>query len=409
MKNKTIYIINQYASTPEYGIGGRHYSFSKYLTELGHNVFLIMSSSNHLLHHRKQLDGDFLVEQDGKLNLVWIRTNDYSIASSRTRVFNWFKFSVNLTKLPSIINERPDVILYSSPSLLGYLGAYRLSKVHQAKLIFEVRDIWPLTLCQLGGFSRINPLIVALQLIEDFAYKSADSVISNLPNAVEHMVKRGLARDKFNWIPNGFSHSDYYSQEKLSEEYLSSLTSDNLIIGYCGTIGKANAIDVFIDAAEILKSENVRFIVVGSGSEYNNIKARIDRAHLKNVTIMPSVKKTQVSKVIEKFDVCYLGWHDKELYKYGIAANKLSEYMLSKKPILHSYSGKMDPVLEYDCGISVEAQNPSAVADAVMKLKAMTNPERDRMGKNGYLVASKLFNYKYLTKQLEKLMLSNHI
>ena len=64
---------------------------------------------------------------------------------AKKRIANWFLFAWQLPKLKKIL-PKPDVIIYSSPSLVGYLGAEKLSRTLNVPLAFEVRDIWPLTL-----------------------------------------------------------------------------------------------------------------------------------------------------------------------------------------------------------------------------------------------------------------------
>ncbi|MDB9951860.1 hypothetical protein OAD57_00580 [Porticoccaceae bacterium] len=48
-ESKTYWLINQYASTPETGIGGRHYYLAKELANQGHTVYLIAAGYTHLL------------------------------------------------------------------------------------------------------------------------------------------------------------------------------------------------------------------------------------------------------------------------------------------------------------------------------------------------------------------------
>lgn len=365
-----------------------------------------MSSDNHLQMRNKNFNGEYHIEKDDSINLVWIKTQSYNQASSKVRIINWFKFSYKVSKLSKVLNDKPDVILYSSPSLIGYLGAYALARKNNSKIIFEVRDIWPLTLCELGGYSEKNPMIVFLKHIEYFAYKTADDVISNLPNAIAHMETRGLEKQKFHWIPNGYSHTDFYSSEILGDNYTLSISDNKFKIGYCGTIGKANALDFLVKAAEILRNEDIQFIIVGSGSECKTLKDYVKNRKLNNVLILPAVKKSKVSSVLNLFDVCYLGWHNARIYEYGISANKMSEYMLSGKPILHSYSGSRDPVEEFNCGVSVEAENPAEIAQGILSLKRMSETNRKHLGDNGRQAANELFNYERLTIELEKVLFS---
>ena len=121
---------------------------------------MIASAFSHLLHTKPALEDDFKIEQTAGFNFVWVKMPVYAQAHSKQRIFNWFLFPWRIQKLTKIIPAAPDVVLCSSPSLISFLGAQRLAKRFKARLVFEVRDIWPRTLIELGGHSLKNPFIV---------------------------------------------------------------------------------------------------------------------------------------------------------------------------------------------------------------------------------------------------------
>ena len=140
-------------------MGGRHYYFAKELARQGHKVYLIAAGFTHLLRMPPALKNEFTIQPIlDNCNFVWIKVPEYSDAHNKKRVFNWFDFAWKLLKLPRVISDKPDAILYSSPSLIPFLRAQRLAKKFNAKLAFEVRDIWPLTLMELGRI-RQNTLL----------------------------------------------------------------------------------------------------------------------------------------------------------------------------------------------------------------------------------------------------------
>ena len=305
---KCVWIINQYASTPETGGGGRHFYIARELAKQGHRVYVVAAGYTHLLRNPPELIGEFLVEQAHGFHFVWVKMPVYGEAHDRKRILNWFMFSWKLRRLPSKISVPPDVIIYSSPSPVGFLGARRLARRLDVPLAFEVRDIWPLTLIELGGFSPRHPFIRFLQWIEDKAYRESRYLISNLKNSVDHMVSRGASRDKFSWIPNGFSLDEISSGTSAPEQTLSQLPSDKFIIGYAGTVGIANALDTLVDAAHRLASDKeIAFVIIGSGKERKRLMGRVSELGLKNVHCIDSVTKSQIHSVIRRFDVCYLG------------------------------------------------------------------------------------------------------
>jgi glycosyltransferase involved in cell wall biosynthesis len=102
-----------------------------------------------------------------------------------------------------------------------------------------------------------------------------------------------------------------------------------------------------------------------------------------NLTFLPPVSKSQVISVMKRFDVCYLGLKRKSLYRFGISPNKLFDYMYAGRPILQALEAGNDLVREAGCGISVEPDNPAAIAEAIMRFYRMTPQMRRAMGEKG--------------------------
>jgi glycosyltransferase involved in cell wall biosynthesis len=398
--SKTYWLINQYASTPGTGMGGRHYYLAKELAKQGHTVFLVAAGYTHLLRSPPVLDKKYMIEPVSVgFNFVWVQMPKYSGAHDKKRILNWFIFAWKLLELPQIIKDKPDAILYSSPSLVGFLGAQRLAKKLKSKLAFEVRDIWPLTLIQLGGYSPKHSFIRFMQWVEDRAYHDSDVIISNLPNAVEHMVTRGMAREKFKWIPNGFNLSEFKSREPLAVTKQLALPKGKFIIGYTGTLGLANALNSFIEAARLLKDEvEIAFVLVGGGKEKAALVKQAEG--LNNVYFVDPIPKKQIQSMLAEFDVCYIGWKKEPIYKFGIAPNKVPEYMLAEKPIIHSYSGECDPIEIAKSGLSVPAEDPQAVSNAILKLKGMHYQQYQQMGQNGRVYTFEHHDYSKLSQKL---------
>lgn len=401
---KKIWIINQYASTPDTGMGGRHYYLAQELAALGHDVCVVAASESHLLRESRQFSSEFLIEKYEGFRFIWVKVPKYLQAHSRQRVLNWFTVSNKVEKLPELLQDKPDVVYLSSPALVCIWGARKLAKKTGAKLVFEVRDIWPLTLIHLGNYSRWHPFVMYLQRLEDFAYKKADYVFSNLKNAVEHMKSRGLDERKFSWIPNGFSLSEVSQKIPLPLELETQIPKDRFIVGYTGTIGVANCLDSLVLAAEILKDEEkIFFVVVGEGKEKPHVMKMAQEKGLKNILFLDPIHKSLIPAMLEKFDACFIAWKDVALYRFGIGANKIPEYLQSARPIIHAYSGACDPITEYGAGITVPAEDHQAMAQAITKIHQMSPEERAQMGARGHQAALDHYEYSSLAAKLSSI------
>ena len=392
---KIIWIINQYGSTPETGMGGRHYYFGKELAKQGYKVYEVASATDHLLHTQPKIQDDITFEEVvDNFTFVWVKMPHYAEAHSKQRALNWFLFPWKIQKLSKLIKDKPDAILCSSPSLITFLGAQRLAKKYNARLVFEVRDIWPLTLCELGGYSPKHPFIRFMQWVENKAYRDSDRVVSNLINSVEHMVVHGLKRDKFTWVANGFSLDEVNKKVPLSAEVEQQLPKNKFIVGYTGTLGVANSMGVLLNAAEQLKDNtDIAFVLVGEGKEKEALQAQAREKNLTNVTFINPIPKVQIQAMLNQFDACYIGWLKDDLYRLGIGANKIPEYLYSGKPVIHAYSGECDPIAELQAGICTEAENPQALAAAILQLYQMPEEQRQQMGENGRKAALEKYEY----------------
>lgn len=404
---KTIWIINQYASTPETGAGGRPYYFAKSLAKLGYNVYLVGAAFTHLLRESPKFEDNFKVEAiEENFNFVWVKMPPYAEAHSKKRIANWFSFAWKITKLKGLL-PKPNVILYSSPSLVGYLGAEKLAKDLSVPLAFEVRDIWPLTLCELGGYSENHPFIRLLQWIEDRAYKNSNYVLSNLKNSYEHMQNRGMKPEKFSWIPNGFFKEEVEGALPLEKYTLEQLPKDKFIVGYAGTLGIANALDSFVKAASRFKDyPDIAFVLVGQGKLKLALQKQVADLNLTNVYFVDSIPKKQVQSLLQIFDVCYIGLTKDPLFRFGVSPNKLFDYLYAGKPILYAIdSGKYTPVADAQAGIQIEPENVQQIVQAVLKLYNMSPEERIAMGKNGHKEAIHSYEYGGLTQKLASVVL----
>lgn len=404
-QQKIIWIINQYASTPETGIGGRHYYLAEELAKLGYKVYVIAGSYSHLLREYNILQDDFMIEEVlPRFSFVWVNLPVYYGAHSKQRIINEFIFSHKIKKLTSVL-LKPDVIYHSSPALISYFGAHRLARKFNVPYVFEERDLWPLTLIELGGYSKYHPFIYLLQWIEDKAYNQADFVFSNLLNAVEHLKTRGGNISKFSWIPNGISITEMEKKENLEISIEKQIPKDKFIVGYTGTMGVANAVDDLIDAASLLQeNSDIHFVLVGSGKEKIALEQKCQTLGLANVTFIDTLPKKQVQSMLEKFHVCYIGWHKNTLYRFGISPNKLPEYMYSGKPIIHAFSGSGDLVQKANAGLTVEAQNSNAIINAIKELYNMTQEERDMLGTNGKTFVLHNLTYQQIARKLADIL-----
>jgi glycosyltransferase involved in cell wall biosynthesis len=394
--SKTIWFINDYAGSRYHGMEFRNYYFAKEFVKMGYNVYIISASYMHLFKNLPKIEGGFTFEKIDGINYVWVKVPKYGESTNKKRVLKWFVFSTKLLFLPLKKMQKPDVVIASPMAPFLAVPAYKLAKKFNAKFIYEVKDIWPLSIIELGNISPNNPLVKVMSWCEKFAIKKADFVVSSLQNYGEHLSQDLKIHKDFVWINNGIDLDEMKDIELLPIEIEDILPKDKFIVGYTGTIGIANALEYLLKAAENLKEyKDILFVIVGNGKEKDNLIEIY--GNLENVLFIEPIKKEQVQSMLKLFDVCYIGLKKENLFKYGVSPNKLFDYMYSGKPILYAIdSGKSNIVNISNCGISVESENSKFILEGILKLYNMKKEDREKIGQNGKNYVLEHFTYEKL-------------
>jgi len=399
-----VWYVSKYVSPPaRASAGGRGYLIMRELARRGIRCAVITSDSNQLAEVPDLTEPYRLQQVDG-LVLIWVKTFKYSIAKSVRRILSWLHFEWRLLFLPLDKLPRPDTVVVSSLSLLTILNGLRWRRRFGCRLILEIRDIWPLTIVEEGGFSRRNPLVLGLGLIESLGYRKADAIVGTMPNLGAH-VEQVLGHSRpVHCIPMGIDQTALEPHAPLPDTYVQSyLSSGQFVVAHVGSIGIANALDTFFECAEAMRDNpRVRFLVVGEGDLRQHYQSRY--AHLPNLCFAPRVAKLMVPAVLERCDLLYFAAHESRVWDYGQSLNKVIDYMLSGKPVLASYTGFPSMINEARCGEFVPARSLEALKSAIEKFAEMSPQERADMGQRGrdWLLANR--QYETLASQYQQLM-----
>jgi glycosyltransferase involved in cell wall biosynthesis len=266
--------------------------------------------------------------------------------------------------------------------------ARRLARRAGARLVFEVHDLWPLSPIELSGMSRRHPFIVMCQAAEDAAYRDADVVVSMLPKVHGYMASRGLDLKKLHIVPNGITLDEWEGEpaplrDDVQQALARARASGATVVGYAGSMGLPNALDTLLDAAAQLKGQALCFVLVGSGHEQARLAQRVADEGLDQVRFLPPIPKAQVARFLAGVDIAYIGWQRVPIYRFGIAPNKLMDYLMARCPVLHSVDAGNDPVAEAGAGLTVPPESAAAVAQGLLALAATPADERRAMGERG--------------------------
>jgi len=399
-----ILLINHYAGAPKYGMEFRPYYMAREWVKMGHKVLVLGGSYSHL---RKQQPEHIGSECLDGVDYYWLKTMKYN-GNSIKRVLSMLQFVAKLwTNYKAYLKGfTPDVVIASSTYPIDIYPARKIARHFGSKLVYEVHDLWPLSPMVIGGYSKKHPFIWLMQRGENYAYKYVDMVVSMLDKAFPHMQRHGLDEKRFACVPNGYRSEEWKNVDdrQLPQQHADLLNmlkaEGRTIIGFVGGLTQSTAMQVFIEAADKLRDNTtLAFVAIGQGPQKDELIRMVESRNLTNTHILPPIFKPLVPKSVAYFDICYMGGVHSILHKYGTSFNKMTDYMLSQKPIIMSVDEPNSVVQRCGCGIQVEAENADQVANAILTIASLSKEERDEMGHKGYAYAIEHLEYATLAEK----------
>jgi glycosyltransferase involved in cell wall biosynthesis len=386
------------------GQSTRTYDFSRGLVKRGHDVTMFTNSYCHFTHtERLKSDEKWRIETVDGIRVVWLRTYPYS-GNGIGRGVNMLTNVQRTLQAANQLPFQPEVIIGPSvPTLTGWAASYLADK-YKIPFIFEVRDVWPDALVDIGGLSKTSPVYLVFRYLEKLLYRKATRISSVLPYLMDHVAGSGSDPDKIVCIPNGVDISTYTAGN----------VSDNtdgrpLVVMYVGGFGLDHDVATIIRTAKRLQDEGdatFRFVVIGGGVRKAACEAEARSYELRNLEFRAPVPKSDLPMIQQEADILIAAITDSKSYRFGLNLNKLCSYFASGKPVLFSGNPPNDPVRDAGAGVSVAAENPGAMIAGLRELASMGVESRGEMGSRGRQYAQSALSMDVLSERMEKMLVS---
>ena len=336
----------------------------------------------------------FRTQQIEGVEFAWLRTVSYA-GNGWRRILNMLSF-VAVFLIAQLRFRRPNVVIGSTVHPFAALGAWLVARLRRARFVFEIRDLWPQTLVDLGAMRLGSPGERLLRAIEAFLVRRATVVITLLSGIRDYLASRGLPTDRVVYIPNGvdltaFDASHVAAPSAGSAELGACLAAvDRLhrdrrfVLGYTGAFGRVNRIDVVARAAALTEEREpgqIGVVLVGDGPERPRLEQEF--AGLATVAFCTPVAKREIPAILRALDATIVHTTATPVYRYGISFNKLFDYMAAARPVVFATESAYDPVAATGAGLSVRPDDPDALAAAFIALADRSERDRVEMGQAG--------------------------
>jgi glycosyltransferase involved in cell wall biosynthesis len=320
---------------------------------------------------------------------------------SGTRLFlNYLSFILSGAVLGAwqLKYTKIDVILVYAPSpLLQALPALFIGWMKRIPVIVYVQDLWPESLTA-TGYVR-NPLVIRLVgwLVNVIYRRSNLILVSSLPFL--DSIKQFSTTSEIVYYPNSVDASFCNPASGLKPDVPA--LDHGFCIVFAGNVGAGQAVHVITDAADRLRAyKEIRFVVIGAGSELEWMRSQIVDRGLTNLFLAGRYPVQAMPHLLSRASALLVTLADQEIFAATVP-NKIQAYMAVGRPIIASMNGEgARLVREADAGIAVPAEDSEALANAILKLHAMTVSDRDRLGQNGKSYYCQHFDHERLVTDL---------
>lgn len=381
--------------------------FTEYLSKKGHQITVLTSFPNHPLGEifKGYKNHWGFIEKKEKIEII--RSWTYISKSKKffSRLLNYFSFAFSsYFNSRYLKNKNFDCFIVSSPPLSVPIIGMMIAKKLKIPFILDLRDIWPEAAISTGYLKKGLIYNLAAKW-EQKIYHQAKIIIVNSEAILKELNQnKNIPLEKLKYIPNGAdlelfkNNIDYQSVEKRYA------LKNKFVVLYTGLLGFAQAPEILIDAAEILReNKEILFLIVGEGPFKKELELKIQRLKLDNIILTGQRPKEEMPLFLARGDVCLIPYKNKPTFAKNIPS-KMFDYMAAGKPMIINLKGIASDIIEKaNAGLLAKPENPQSLADIILNLYK-DKPLREKLGLAAKISAENNYNKKNISEKLERIL-----
>lgn len=286
----------------------------------------------------------------------------------------------------SFFVKKVDLIFVAStPPIQGVLAAL-VKKVKKVPFVYVLQDIFPDSLLTTNLTSKGSLIWRIGRIIENYTYRNADKIIVISEGFKKNIMKKGVPESKIhvvnNWIDEKKLQPIQRDKNILFERF--GLDTNKFYVTYNGTIGLSQNMDMLLNVADMLKEYSlIHFIIMGEGAYKKEVKKRIYRDGLSNITLLSYQPYEEISHVFSMGNIGLV--ISKKNVGQNSVPSKTWSIMSVACPVVASFdenSELQNIIVDNHAGIFVNANDQEGLYNAILRI--YKSPELGKkMGVNG--------------------------
>ena len=391
-------IVTQYFS-PEIGAPQiRLAALCRALSARHHEVEVVTAMPHHLVgrvfsEYRSKL---YTKEVLGGITVhrTWVYA---ATGTGLKRLLNYLSFT--LTCLVGLArSRRPDYLFIESPPLFLGLSGYLYATLRRVPIIFNVADLWPDSVRELGIVKDRRVLSVA-EWLEKWMYAKSRFVNATTDGIKQALIERkGVDNSKVLFLPNGADTSLFVPRERDLELITQLGLHGKQVVIYAGTHGVAQGLETLVDAAILLRNSNVVFLFIGDGPRKSHLVERAELHGLNNAIFLGMKPVAEMPRFFSIAAASIVPLVQNELFK-SARPSKIFTSLSAGVPVIFSGQGEAaDLLLRNRAGLVVPPEDAQALAAAVVTM-CQDHPLRSELSANGRKLALAEFDWDAITQR----------
>ena len=268
---------------------------------------------------------------------------------------------------------RFDAMIVTVPPITLAIPAIIGSRRHRAKLVVDVRDVYPDVAIAMGEWREGSFLARAAELVVRALYRRAALISTVTPTTLRQIASRSVDSSRLLLAPNGADEPATGEQAEPHQRFTAV---------YAGNLGLATDVDVLIDAAaQLAADESISIGIVGDGAQAQRMKERIRAANLSNISLLGALPREETLRMLALARVALVP------LRKGISDSiptKIFDAFSVGCPVVVCGDGEARAVaMKSEGGDAVPAGDAEALAKAIARFAILDDGARSAYGERG--------------------------
>ncbi|MFT5213156.1 MAG: glycosyltransferase involved in cell wall biosynthesis [Patiriisocius sp.] len=306
-------------------------------------------------------------------------------------------------------NVKFDLVLYSTPPITFSKVIEYVKKRDNAFSYLLLKDIFPQNAVDMGMLKKGGLLHKFFLMKERKLYGISDKIGCLSQANVDFVLRHNPEVDpnKLEINPNSIDPKEKVitleQKQNIKTKY--GLPFDKKIFAYGGNLGKPQGLDFLFSTINKTINEDLFFLIVGSGTEYDRVKSFFDTNKPKNAKLLKGLPKVDYDILLNACDVGLIFLH-KDFTIPNIPGRLLS-YLELSMPVIAATDVNTDinEIIEKNkCGYWLESGDDEAMQVAISNM--MNN---EPYFKEMKINALKLLQDKYSVSRTYNLIMKENV